>query len=202
MKRVMAGLAAGAVWLLAAMPVLAQQPTTTIDDLTEDQKSELYCVYDYLSFFGDPEGLTTAYMSGDVDGASYQQQLGDVEEVTAECADEYTWDEDRTDAAATIGLYGVMGDEIEARLTKAGLNEASITAIYDVVDALSDDDIDTFIDGAWSTDKALLQRLGSALQAKGITGEAVLTNCYFLAEAYILVSLLTHDWLITLPAKS
>jgi len=131
MKRVVAGLAAGAVWLVAAMPALAQQPPEkSVDGLTDEQTDELYCVYDTLSFFGDSAAMTTAYMGGDPDSADYADEvLASLDEATGDCSEGYEWEQSREDTASMIGLYGVMGDEIETRLAAAGLTEANIATV-------------------------------------------------------------------------
>lgn len=204
MKRVMMGLAAGAVWLMAAMPALAQdpqQPGKTIDDLTEAQIDELYCVYDYLGFFSDAAAMVDGYIAGDPDEAVYKEHLADVDDTATECSNEYDWSEDEKNTIAMIGFYGLMGDELEARLVESGLTEANIQTFYDVVDGLSDDDIGKFVDGVWIEDKAVLGRLRDGLVAKGLGSEAVLKNGFYLAEAYIIVSLLSATWMADLPAS-
>ncbi len=202
MKRVAAGLAAGAVWLLAAMPALGQQPQKTIDDLDEDQIEELYCVYDSLDTFGDRAGLTTAYMVGDPDAAEYKKQLAIVDDATADCNDRYKWADGRRDTASMIGLYGVMGDELESRLSAAGLKDADFDKLYDVYDAMSDDDVNAFVDGVWGGKQDVADRLIAAMAAKGIKGDAVVANAFYLAESYIIVSLLTLEWLAGMPTDS
>jgi hypothetical protein len=201
MKRLAAGLAAGAVWLLAAMPALPQEPVKTVDDLSEEQMDELYCVYDQLGFFGDPAALTDAYMSGDPDSDAYKTQMEEVDSVAANCNDEYSWTEDRKDTVAMIGLYGVMGDELEARLKEAGLKEADVTAIYDTVDAMPDNDIEAFVNGDWIAKEDLSKRFAEALGKKGIKDAANVESAFYLAEAYVIVSVLSHEWMAMLPAS-
>ncbi|HOY78907.1 MAG TPA: hypothetical protein PLN33_13920 [Hyphomonadaceae bacterium] len=202
MKRVVAGLAAGAVWLVAAMPALAQQPPEkSVDGLTDEQTDELYCVYDTLSFFGDSAAMTTAYMGGDPDSADYADEvLASLDEATGDCSEGYEWEQSREDTASMIGLYGVMGDEIETRLAAAGLTEANIATVYDVIDAMSDDDIGAFLDGVTAAkDAGVMQRLKAGLEAKGIKGDGVMHDAFYLAEAYVVVSVLTREWLTTMP---
>jgi hypothetical protein len=202
MKRVAAGLAAGAVWLVMAIPALAQQPPEkSVDGLTDEQTTELYCVYDTLSVLGDGAAMTTAYMAGDQDSDEYADDLlASLDEATEGCSEEYKWEQGREDTASMIGLYGVMGDELEMRLSDAGLTEANIATIYDVVDAMSDDDIGAFLDGATAAkDVGVMQRLKVGLEAKGIKGDGVAHDAFYLAEAYVVVSMLTHEWLTTMP---
>lgn len=193
-----AGLAAGAVWLLAAMPALAQTPTS-VGAMTEAQQSEYYCVYDYVDFFADRAKLAAGYIAGDPDAADYQDQMDEVDGAAADCAEEYGWAEDRTNAASMIGFYGVMVDELETRLVTLGLKETDLDAVYDVFDKVSEDDLRAFVDGVWIENEGVLQRLKAELAAKGIKGDAVFRDASYLAEAYIVVSLLTYEWLKAMP---
>lgn len=202
MKRMAAGLAVGAVWLMAAMPALAQQTAPkSVDGLTEAEAYEMYCVYDSLILLDYGPAITKAYMAGDPDSQAYQDELlAPLDDTTADCSEEYEWEKGREDTASMIGLYGVMGDELEQRLAAAGLPDAKITTIYDVVDAMSDDDIGTFLDGVTAgKDVGVLQRLRAGLEAKGITGDDVVRNAFYLAESYVVVSMLTHEWLTNMP---
>lgn len=200
MKRV-AGLAAGAVWLLAAMPALAQPqpPQTSIDDLSDAQVDELYCVYDYLDAFADREALTEGYIAGDPNAVAYKEQIAEVERAVADCNVDYEWTENRREAASILGLYGVMGDELDARLASHGLTLTQIKDVYGFIDAMPADDLNMFVDGRWVSNEGLLQRLKTGLAAKGVAGDAVFRDAAFLAESYIIVSLLTREWLNAAP---
>jgi len=194
MKRVLAGLAAGAVWLWAAAPAMAQP---TYDELTDDQLSELYCVADYLDIFTGASGVVDAYISTDPDDEAYVQMDADVQDASDTCAEEYGWSDENAETMTMIGLYALIGDEMELRLGGAGVNEEGLDAIYSTAELLPDGDLGLFADGTWFDNTALRQRVTDALGKKGVGGDAVITNAMYLMEAYIMVAVTLEDWLST-----
>lgn len=192
MKRVLAGLAAGAMWLCAAMPAAAQ---STYNDLTDDQLSELYCVADYLDLFTGTAKVVDAYTGGDPNTEGFAQVDADVQEASGICMEEYAWDEEEAGPLTMIGLYSLIGDEMELRLGQAGVDEEGLDAIYGAADLISDADLNAFIDGVWLDDAALTQRVTDALAKKGIGGDGVVKNAMFLMEAYIIVAVTIDSWL-------
>lgn len=199
MKRVVAVLAAGAVWLSA--PAMAQQPVdkTAEITLTDAQTDEAYCVYDYLGTFADEDKLTNAYMAGDPDSADYKEQIGMVDEGAASCGAEFKWSEDRKATASMMALYSTMGDVLDGRLAANGLTEKDLDAVYNVADTMPASDIDIFLDGKWMTDKDLGLRTTKKLRDTGLKDEAVITNAFYLLEAYIIATLLLDEWVKGLP---
>lgn len=194
-----AGLAAGAVWLIACMPAIAQPTSKTFDELNEDELGELYCVYDELDFYVDHKVLVDGYRAGNPEAAGYKQQLGEVEASVAECLDMFEWDQGRQDSAAMIGFYGVMGDELERRLSAVGLTHAELEAFYVNIEKLGDGDITAFLDGSWKTNKDVLQRVKAAAGAKVAGNASMADDAAYLAESFIIVSMLTMDWLKGVP---
>jgi len=194
-----AGLAAGAVWLMACMPAIAQPTSKTFDELNEDELGELYCVYDELDFYVDHKVLVDGYRAGNPEAAGYKQQLGEVEASVAECLDMFEWDQGRQDSAAMIGFYGVMGDELERRLSAVGLTHAELEAFYVNIEKLGDGDITAFLDGSWKTNKDVLQRVKAAAGTKVAGNPSMADDAAYLAESYIIVSMLTMDWLKGVP---
>lgn len=196
-----AGLAAAAVWLVTAMPALAQPTPKSMDDLTEDQVDEFYCVYDSLDFFADVGVLVNGYVNGETETPAYKAQLKEFAGATEDCADDFDWTAERSEAASVIGFYSLLGDELDARLASYGMSKEVITGLYDFYEGLPDDDINKFVDGVWAGDAALMRRLKAGLAAKGVAGDAAMRDASFLAEAYIIVSLMTYDWLSKMPAN-
>lgn len=192
MKRVLAGLAAGATWLLAAMPAVAQPAD---NDLTDDQLSELYCVADYLDLFTGTAKVVDAYTGGDPGAQGLAQLDSDVQEASGMCMEEYAWDEEEAGPLTMIGLYSLIGDEMELRLGQAGVDGEGLDAIYGVADVISDADLNAFLDGVWFDDAALTRRVTDALAKKGVGGEGVVKNAMFLMEAYIIVAVTMDSWL-------
>lgn len=192
MKRVLAGLAAGAMWLWAAMPAAAQP---TFDELTDDQMSELYCVYDYLDLFVGAPKITEVYTTNDPGTAAFVEADADVKEASDMCAEEYGWEGDGATLMTVIGLYTMMGDQLEVNLGDQGIDEEGLDAIYGVADVLSDDDIGAFADGTWLGNEAIHQRVTDGLAKAGVGGEAVIRNALFLMEAYVIASLSVEHWL-------
>ncbi len=194
-----AGLAAGAVWLMACMPAIAQPTSKTFDELNEDELGELFCVYDELDFFVDHQALVDGYRAGNSEAAAYKQQLDELAASLASCLDSFEWDVGRQDTAVMIGFYGVMGDELERRLSAVGLTHAELEAFYANIEKLGDGDISAFLDGSWKTNTELLQRVKAAAGAKAASNASVGADAAYLAESYIIVSIMTTDWLTAVP---
>jgi len=190
MKRVVAGLAA--VWLGAAAPAFAQDKQQI--ELTAAQQDEMYCVYEYLDLFADKGKLATAYMSGDRESADFQEQIGLVDEGAQSCGKEFAWTEDETATVSMLGLYAFLGDVLDKRLQDKKLTEKDLDVVYRAAEALSREDKDTFVNGEWFDDKALEQRLTKVLSDGGLKGEAVLTESFYLTEAYIITMAMMQEW--------
>ncbi|RYG30994.1 MAG: hypothetical protein EON93_13765 [Burkholderiales bacterium] len=190
MKRIVAGLAA--VWLGAAMPALAQnQPQI---ELTEAQQDEIYCVYEYLDLFADREKLATAYMSGETKSADFQEQIGLVDEGGKSCGEEFKWNDDQQATVSMLGLYAFLGDVLDDRLQAKNLTEKNLDVVYSAASALSREDKDAFVNGKWFDDKALQGRLTTALGDGGIRGDAVLTDAFYLTEAFTITTAMMQEW--------
>lgn len=188
MTRIVAGLAV--LWLGAAAPALAQPRI----DLTPAQEDEMYCVYEYLDLFADKEKLAVAYMSGDKKSADFQEQIGLVDEGAMSCGEEFKWDEDEAATLSMLGLYGFLGDVLDKRLQAKGVAENDLDLVYNAAGALSREDKDAFVNGKWIEDKALEQRLTKVLAEGGLKGEAVVTEAFYLTEAYIITSAMMQEW--------
>lgn len=195
MKRVLAGLAAGVMWLWTATPAAAQ---STYDELTDDQLSELYCVADYLDLFTGPDKVVDVYMSSDPEKAGFADVDADVQEASATCTEEYDWSVETAGTMTAIGLYSLMGDEMELRLGEAGVDQAGIDAIYRTTEALSDDDLGAFADGNWFDNAPLRQRVTDALTKTSLSDDDVIMTAMFLMEAYVIVAVSLEEWLSTL----
>lgn len=197
LKHVLIALLAGASLAYAAAPAFAQQKTQ--DDLTDAQLNEAYCVYDYLDGLGDKEALTSAHIAGDREGSAYKAAMAVVDAGAAACKQTYGWTGDRMDLAGLLATYAVMGDVLEARLKAKGLTDKQVEGVYAATETLSRKDFDAFVDGSWMTNSDLQQRLKTALGQQGIAGDSVLTEAFYKAQTYVVVSVLMTHWIAGMP---
>jgi len=196
MKLAVGVLSAGAMWLCAAGPALAQ---LTPDDLTDAQIAEVYCVYDYLAGHGDNAAMTDVYMTGDPDAADYKKQFVAVGQGAESCKSKYGWSDDMKDLAYMLGMYAKMGDVLDERLRAKGLTDKQIEALLAASEKLTDADLKSFVDHTWITNSDLHQRLKAALVSQGIDGAEVLTDAFYRMQAYVVTSVLVTSWISELP---
>jgi hypothetical protein len=181
-----------AVLALGVMPASAQ---LTVDDLTEEQADEMFCVYDWLGVNGNDAQIVNAYVLEKPDSEAFDKGMTLLDETVADCVEEFGWDKDTAALATALGLHGVVMDVMFAKLKTAGITEEQLKPLGEVVNEMSDADLDAFIDGTWYDSAEVKGRVTQALTAKGLVSEAVQFNALFLIEANIVGTVAEVEWL-------
>jgi hypothetical protein len=191
------GFAAVLVALLASAcftaPAIAQ---VELNDLTEAQEDEMYCVYDSLVASGDHEQVAEAYIYTDLTDDQVDEADEALEFALWDCSDDYEWDEEHEGLAEEIGQYGSVVDYLHDDLLGENVSEAGISAITGLVDKLPEADLNKFYDTSWLDDEAFKARMRTALIVEGIPNESfVLDTSIDLMESSLLLANAMIDWL-------
>jgi hypothetical protein len=189
-----AGLAAAlaAVGLVAA-PACGQ---ASLDDLSEAQQDEIYCVYDGIGVSGEAYyDIADGYLAG-MGEADVLETLADtLEPFVGECVKKYAWSAERKELATAIGVVGTAADVLSEDLLDLGLNETELDAVYDAIGAMSDDDIDTLYAGSWAGNSDMQTRAQALLSEAGFPDDPVLLpDALTLMELNVVALFATQSW--------
>ena len=124
------------------------------------------CIYMKLTEGLDYEWVAEAYLMGD---SQDQDMLDALDEAGDACAEEFDMTDEQRSIATEIGIYGSTADYLSDELSYAGVSDDAIDGVFDVVDDMSDEDLDMIYDkDNWREDAAMTGRLRTALVAKGV----------------------------------
>jgi S1-C subfamily serine protease len=190
-----AGLVAGT---FAAMAAIAA-PAWAQDDFespVDEQDTEIYCVYDVLSQSGDLYDIADVFVDDKATDKEIEAADELLNDAIDECLDVYDWDDSAQEYAALIGIHGSVVDVLTTDLSRDGVSEAGIEAIFQVLEELNDDDVAIFSDASWLDDRAFNKRMNRALIAAGVPDEDfVLENSMLVMESSVLAAQAVLDWL-------
>jgi hypothetical protein len=163
--------AAAGVALLALAPGVAgaQEP----DD-------GLLCIYDAAT--NDYEAIAEAFLYGE-DEAVIASSNAALDKATQACSDRYKMSEEEAAAAREMAVYGLSVDYLSEDLMFMGVTDAVIDGVFNVFDALDEDDLDLFLDTGWRNDADFVGRLKAELLKVGVPDSAEeLSTAYDILE--------------------
>lgn len=125
-----------------------------------------YCIYEKLTAGVDYEWVAEAYLAGD---SQDQDMLAVLDKAGDACAEEFGMTDEQKSIATEIAIYGSTADYISDELSFAGVSDDVIDSVFNVMDEMSDEDLDLIYDkGTWRDDAEMTGRLRTALVAKGV----------------------------------
>lgn len=126
-----------------------------------------YCIYRKLTDTLDYEAVAEAYLSGTERDENIRKLLTAAADV---CNAELT--EGMTDVqrqiAAEIGIYGATADYLVEDLMFDGVTDDQIGGMFAVLEDMSEDEVGVLAKAEWRNDAAVVDRMKSALIAKGV----------------------------------
>lgn len=126
-----------------------------------------YCIYRKLTDTLDYEAVAEAYLSGTERDENIRKLLTAAADV---CDAELT--EGMTDGqrqiAANIGIYGATADYLVEDLMFDGVTDDQIGGMFAVLEDMSEDEVGVLAKAEWRNDAAVVDRMKSALIAKGV----------------------------------
>jgi hypothetical protein len=158
----------GLAALLAAGVFVTSPAQAQIAPDPADEDAAMYCAYNTLVDSMDYELVAEAFLYDDLSEADTREAADALAKATADCAAKHKLSDSQAVSISDIGIYGSAADYLSEELMFEDVPDAAIDGIYDVMEGLSDDDLDKlFVDG-WRSDLAFSARLKAALIAKGI----------------------------------
>jgi hypothetical protein len=138
---------------------------TTVEDLTEAQEDELYCVYDRLE--DDFELVAEQFLYDDLPEEEAKKATAALDAAGNTCAATYSWDDKKRDHGKNLARFGSVTDYLEEDLYFEGVKDEDIDKIYSILGRLPDAELSKFLDVSWLDDKPFIERLNAALAAGG-----------------------------------
>jgi hypothetical protein len=184
--------AAVSLW---ASPATAQ--ITDLNQLSEAQETEIYCVSDKLSASGDAfEAVAEAFLYNDNSPEQIKQAETALKTASNVCAVAYKWDAGKRALGEKIGVYISAGEYLVEELYFEGMEDEEIDLIFAALGKLPTEDQDRFLDDSWLEDAGFTKRLDAALVAAKYPGDDdyILESARLIMEVTMLTSAGTSDW--------
>lgn len=125
-----------------------------------------YCIYEKVTEGADYEWVAEAYLAGD---SQDQDMLAVLDKAGDACAIEFGMTPEQISIATEIAIYGSTADYLSDELSFAGVSDDVIDSVFNVMEEMSDEDLDMIYDkDNWRDDAAMTGRLRTALVAKGV----------------------------------
>jgi hypothetical protein len=172
--------AAASLW---ASPVLAQ--VASEDQLSAEQRSELYCVHDELA--RDDDALFAV-----AEAVIFEDPTEDAETALAKanetCRARYAWEDDKRSLALEIGVGTAILEYFVEELYSDGVKEEHIPAIERALAKLSEKELQRFFDDDVNDDEAFADHLDALLVAEKFPGDDpyVLEAARFVMQTVVL----------------
>ncbi|HVY87305.1 MAG TPA: hypothetical protein VG942_00450 [Hyphomonadaceae bacterium] len=181
----------------AVAPAAAQSKYDfDLSKLTPAQRDEMYCVYDGID---DKDALSVAIVYTDASNSDENVEAAQkiLDAALSKCMTQYKWSGDDKDMAAQIGIAGVVNDVSVYLLDDAAksLKVKPSDRVREVLDTLSDGDLDMILAGIEQADDAFEKKLTAALSAKGITGDDARESAFHLMTASVEAASTMHRWI-------
>lgn len=146
----------------------------------------ILCVYDATA--EDYEAVAEAFLYGE-DGEATKSADAMLDKATQACSEQFKFSEGEADAARDVAIYAVSVDYLTEDLMFMGVSDEAIDGVFDIFDALGEDDLDMFYDTAWRSDADFLARLKADLLKAGFPDAAdELATAYDIFEISAMVS--------------
>ncbi|MDP3494021.1 MAG: serine protease, partial [Hyphomonadaceae bacterium] len=158
--------------------------------------AELYCVYDVLAQSGQITEIAEALVNTDATEEQIEAADAVLGSAVDDCLDVYKWDDSAVEYAAALGMHGSVVDVLTSQMMADGVAEEAVAVIFDVLDGLTDEDVDAFSDPAWAVDAKFKKRMNRTLIVAGLPEEeAVLDNSMLVMESSVLAAQALISWL-------
>ncbi len=164
--------ATAAVLAALGLAVMAAGQASAQTNITEAQKQELYCVHNALIARDQTALVAESYLSETTADGVRGAADSAINSAAAGCAQRHGWDDTARGLALAVGVMGSTADHIAGELKDAGVTDAAITKVSDLMRGLSARDNDLLFDGAWEDDRAFMARMRTKLMAAGVPDKA------------------------------
>lgn len=125
---------------LAALSAPALAQMVNPDELNDAQIDELYCVRDALADDPDLRAVLLHTVTGQ---SSHAEASGKAQAAAkAKCAAKYKWSPGQAGVAASLAVWALVAEAAEDNLAKAGYDEYEIEEIFEISNALTEEDVE------------------------------------------------------------
>jgi len=184
--------AAFAAMALLAPPATAQK--LDLNNLTQAQQDEMYCVYEAISA-NDSYLIADSYLDPSLSDEEIKKAEATLEKQVASCATKYGWSADRRALASDIGVHDAIIDVVSEDLIDEGVKEAQLKKILASLGKLASADVDAFFGNKWHDDAAFKKRIGAGLVATGFPNdEYLLEGALVMMESSIITAMSMARW--------
>lgn len=152
--------------------VMAAGPACAQANISEAQKQELYCVHNALIARNQTALVAESYLSETTADGVRGAADNAINAAAAGCSRRHGWDDTARGLALAVGVMGSTADHIAGELKDAGVTDATITKVFDLMQGLSARDNELLFDGAWDDDRAFMARMRAKLIAAGVPDNA------------------------------
>ena len=161
-----------------AAPAMGQ--IASLDQLSEAQRAEIFCVNEELQRDDDVFYLIMdAYFTG----VDEEEAEAVAKKAVDTCAARYKWNADKQNLASQAGFYFAAVDYLVEDLLASGRAKEDVEAIDRVVRKLTSDDVERFLRQEWQDDAAFMNRLETLLVAEKFSSK----DAYDLETAYLIM---------------
>jgi hypothetical protein len=192
------GLCARAAALTAAVslwvsPAMAE--ITRLDQISEVQGAEIFCLHDELLSESEPFYLVVqAFLYGK---EVVEAEAAETKAVEA-CATAFKWDAAKRKLGVRAGVASATVNYLIEELYAEGAKDEHIQALEKVMRKLPQKDANRFLDDSWLEDPEFIQRINTRLVAEKFPDDAYMLESGRLAiEAYMTMTESTWDWVRT-----
>jgi hypothetical protein len=185
--------AAVSLW---ASPAMAQ--ITNLEQLSEAQADEVYCVPHKLIAAGDAVyDVAEVFLYEDNSDELLERADNALSTASDACEAEYKWGVDQVKLGEQIGVYISAGEYLVEELYVEGLEDEEIDLIFAAFGKLSAEDQNRFLDDSWLDDAEFAKRLNATLVAIKYPGddEYILETARLIMEVTVLTNDGMSDWL-------
>jgi hypothetical protein len=189
--RAAASAAALSLW---ASPAMAQ--VASVDQLSAEQRNELYCVRDELAKDGDTLFIVA-------EAIVFEDPTEDAETALIQASDacraRYAWEDDKHSLALEIGVGTAILEYFVEELYLDGVKDEQIPAIDRALAKLSDKELQRFFDEDALEDDAFADRLDALLVAEKFPGNDpyVLETARIIMQTFVLQDDALRAWVDT-----
>jgi len=141
-------------------------------NITEAQKQELYCVHNALIARNQTALVAESYLSETTADGVRGAADSAINSAAAGCSQKHGWDDTARGLALAVGVMGSTADHIAGELNDAGVVDATLAKVSDLMRGLSARDNELLFDGAWEDDRSFMARIRTKLIAVGVPDKA------------------------------
>ncbi len=185
--RAVALAAVASLWVSPAMAEI-----TKLDQISEAQGAEIFCLHDELLSGSEPYYLVVqAFLYGkDVDEA----EAAEAKAVEA-CATTYKWDAAKKKLGQRTGAASARVNYLIEELYAEGVKDEQVQVLERMMRKLPVKDLNRFLDDSWLEDAEFIERINARLVAEKFPGDDTTLDTARLAiEANVALTESTWEW--------